>query len=158
MPESVVKLVNDWGKKYQKTERKESIEFRNINKEKYAWDNDEYEDDQLVIENDRKHAGPPAEFPGIDIDNEDDSPAMELLEDTDKERVLAAAKETGISTRGTNIEGLTTAVDLIDNSSDIDNESEAPSLVDPDLSDDKDSDNDDDDDAGDDDQQLTISQ
>ena len=44
MPASVVKLVNDWGKKYQKTERKELIEFRNRNKEKYSWDNDEYED------------------------------------------------------------------------------------------------------------------
>ena len=36
MPDSVVKLVNDWGKKCQKTERKESIKFRNRNKEKYA--------------------------------------------------------------------------------------------------------------------------
>ena len=29
MPDSVIKLVNDWGKKYQKSERKESSEFRN---------------------------------------------------------------------------------------------------------------------------------
>ena len=85
MPDSVVKLVNDWGKKYQKAEQKESIEFRNRNKEIYAWDNDKYEDDQLVIENDHTLAGTPAEFPGIDIDNEDDGPAMELLDDTDEE-------------------------------------------------------------------------
>ena len=85
IPESFVKLVNDWGNKYQKTERKESIEFRNRNKEKYAWDNDKYEDDQLVTENDRTHTGIPAEFPGIDIDNKDDGSVMELLDDTDKE-------------------------------------------------------------------------
>ena len=50
-------------------------------------------------------------------------------------------------TTGMNIEGVTTAVNLIDDNSDSDDESEAPSLEDPDLSDDKDSDNDD---AGDD--------
>ena len=54
----------------------------------------------------------------------------------------------GLSTRGTGIEGITTAVDLVDNNnSDSDNKSETPSLVDLDLSDDKDSDGDDDDDA-----------
>ena len=150
MPASVVKLVNDWGKKYQKTERKESIEFRNRNKEKYSWDNDEYEDDQPVIENDHVYAGIPAEFPGIDIDNEDDGPGMELLEETDEERVLAASRETGITTRGMNIEGVTTAVDLIDDddNSDSNDESEPPSLEDPDSSNDEDSDDEDDDDAG----------
>ena len=39
----------------------------------------------MVIENDHTHAGTPAEFTGIDIDIEDDGPAMELLDDTDKE-------------------------------------------------------------------------
>ena len=92
-------IVNDWGKKYQKTEIKESIEFSSRNKEKYAWDNAKYEDDQLLIENDHTHTGTPADFPGIDIDNEDAGSAMYLLDDTDKERVLAAAKDTGITTR-----------------------------------------------------------
>merc|ERR1712086_524319 len=78
-------------------------------------------------------------------DNEDDGPAMELLDDTDEEQVLAASKETGITTRGMDIEGVTTAVDLIDDgdNSDSDDESEPPSLEDPDSSDDEDSDNDD---------------
>ena len=148
MPDSVVELVNDWGKRYQKTERKESIKFRNRNKEKYTWDNNEYEDDQMVIENDCAHAGTPEEFPGIDIDNEDDRPAIELLDDTDEECVLMAAKEAGISTQCTDIEGVTTAIDLVDkNNSDSDDESEIQSLIDPDSSDDKDSDENNDDDA-----------
>ena len=132
------------GPRHIKNERKESIEFRNRNKEKYAWDNDEYDDDQMVIENDRMHAGTLVEFPGIDIDNEDDGQVIELLDDTDEERVLVASKETGISTQGTDIEGATTAVDLVDdNNRESDNESETQSLVDPDSSDDKDSDNND---------------
>ena len=73
--------MNDWDNKYQENERKESIEFRNRNKEKYAWGNDEYEDDNVIIENDRTHVGIPANFPGIDINNEDDRPAIELLND-----------------------------------------------------------------------------
>ena len=56
----------------------------NSNREKYASDNDNYEDDHMVIQNDRTHAGTPAEFPRINIDNKDDGPVMELLEDTDK--------------------------------------------------------------------------
>ena len=59
----------------KKTERKESIEFRNRIKEKYSWDDDEYEDDQPVIANDHAYEGIPAEFLGIDIDSEDDGPA-----------------------------------------------------------------------------------
>ena len=96
------------------------------------------------------YEGPPAKFPGIDIDNEDDGPAMELLDDTDKEQVLAASKETGITTRGMDIEGVTTAVNLIDegDNSDSDDESESPSLEDPDSSDGKDIDKDDDNDGG----------
>ena len=39
---------------------------------------------------------------------------LNCLEDTDEERVLRAAKETGILTQGTNIEGVETVVDLID--------------------------------------------
>ena len=101
----------------------------------------------MITENDRTHAGIPAEFPGIDINNEDNRPTIELLDDTVEERVLMAAKETGISTRGTDM-GVTTVVDLIDdNNSDSNNESETPSLVDPDLSDEEDSDDDDDDNA-----------
>ena len=68
---------------YQKTERKDSVKFRNRNKEKYTWDNGKYEDDQVIIEHDRSHAGTPAEFPDTDIANKDDRPAIELLNDTD---------------------------------------------------------------------------
>jgi hypothetical protein len=94
-----------------------------------------------------QHEGTQSEFPGIDTNTEYDRPAIKLLTDTDEERVLMSAKETGISTRD-DIEELTTAVDLIDNNnSDDSDESETPSLMDPDLSDDEDSDNDDDEDA-----------
>jgi hypothetical protein len=43
-----------------KTDRKELIDFRNINKEKYMWDNNEYDNDAMGIKNDRRHAGTPA--------------------------------------------------------------------------------------------------
>ena len=68
----------------KKTERKESIEFRNRNKEKYVWDNNKYKDNNMFIENDRHQAETPVEFSGIDIDNKDNRPSIELLSDTDK--------------------------------------------------------------------------
>ena len=150
MPDSVVKLVNDWGEKYQKVERKESLEFRNRNKEKYAWDNDEYVDDDGDEGIDQRHASTAAEFPGIDLGHEDDGPAIELLGETDEERVRQAARETGISERSANYEGVTTAVDLVDDdgSEDDDDGSEAPSLIYPESSDDEDSDDDDEGDEG----------
>ena len=113
---------------------------------KYAWDNDKYNNDEIVIENDHCHAGTPAEFPGININNEDDGPTIELFDNTDEERVLLAANKTGIFTRGTNSEGVTTVVDLIDdyesNGRD-DNESNIPSLIDIYSSDDADDDHND---------------
>ena len=47
------------------SKRKESIEFRNRNREKCARDNVEYEDDKLVIKNDQTYAGTPEKFPWI---------------------------------------------------------------------------------------------
>jgi hypothetical protein len=75
---------------------------------------------------------------------------IELLDNTDEERELMTAKETGILTRGTNIEGVTTAVNLIDDyKSDGDNdESNTPTLMDLDLSYGEDDNNNDNDDTG----------
>ena len=97
MPDSVMKLLNDWGKKYQKPERKESLEFRNQNKEPCVWDKDEYNNGMIVIENNPQHAGTLLEFPRIDINDTDNGPVIELPEDTDEVCVLQAGKETGIS-------------------------------------------------------------
>jgi hypothetical protein len=68
-----------------------------------------------------------------------------LFQETDQERDQQAARETGISTRGVNIEGVMTAVNLIDksNSDSDDNIRNALNLMDPDSSDNEDNGNDD---------------
>ena len=48
------------------------------------WDNNKYKDNNMFIENDRHQAETPVEFSGIDIDNKDNRPSIELLSDTDK--------------------------------------------------------------------------
>ena len=44
IPDRVIKMVDAWGKRYQKEERENKVEFLNHQKLKYDWDNDELPD------------------------------------------------------------------------------------------------------------------
>ena len=48
------------------------------------WDNNEYDDNVIVIKDNPKHTGTPADFPYTNIGNEDAGPGIELLKDTDE--------------------------------------------------------------------------
>ena len=50
IPDRVIGLVDTWGKRYQKEERENKIEFLNRQKLKYDWDNDELMDKGLVAD------------------------------------------------------------------------------------------------------------
>ncbi len=50
LPTRVIDLVNTWGLRYQKEEKKDKLEFLNCQKLKYDWDNDELEYTEGIVE------------------------------------------------------------------------------------------------------------
>ena len=69
MPDRVINLVNAWGRRYQKEEQMNKMEFLNRKKLKFDWDNDELNETDVLLSN-SVHDSTPAQFPGIELKNE----------------------------------------------------------------------------------------
>ncbi|KAL7536101.1 hypothetical protein ACHAXR_010695 [Thalassiosira sp. AJA248-18] len=115
MPDNVIKLVNAWGKRYQKTTSKSLMTFRNRNKQPFDWENDELNDADDVIEVTRADESVSANFPGIQLERESDvdtSAAVEaVLPPSMEEEAQAAAPNSGVVNRAnTPIPGVSSAV------------------------------------------------
>ena len=89
MPDSVVKLVNDWGKHSQKEHQKNTLEFLSRLQNKFDWDNSSYDDNEgLISDTSHTHTDIPAELPGIDMASGEDNDVVIF---TDTENHVAAA-------------------------------------------------------------------
>ena len=42
MPDSVIKIINDWGKSQKNADFKDKLEFWDRLKQKYSWENDDF--------------------------------------------------------------------------------------------------------------------
>ena len=65
LPTRVIELVNVWGRRYQKEDKKDKLELLNCQKLKYNWDNDELYYTEGIVEN-PKNENFLAQFPGIE--------------------------------------------------------------------------------------------
>ena len=67
VPSRIIETVNKWGRKFQKETRINKIDFINRHQNKYAWDNDNLDDNgNALVE---ANVPPPhlaAEMPGVD--------------------------------------------------------------------------------------------
>jgi hypothetical protein len=70
MPDRVIIVIEDWGRRHQKEDRAKTIEFLNRKRQQYDWENDDLKDNEGLIEPDFAHPNIPAEFPGIDLESE----------------------------------------------------------------------------------------
>ena len=71
VPDRVIVLVNKWGKRFQRESQRHKLEFLNRHKDKYAWDNDDLEDnDMTLVEYEIPHPSIAAEIPGVDLASE----------------------------------------------------------------------------------------
>ena len=78
MPDNVIKVVDAWGKRYQKEKRKNLLTFRDRNKQAFSWENEELDDHGIPpvaasVENQlsRSQSGP-ALMPGIALESDND--------------------------------------------------------------------------------------
>ena len=123
MPDSFIAEVNKWGLRSKRDKAARKLEFLNRRKEKFDWDNDETEADDLV-EDEVIYPEIPAEFPGLLFDRGVSDDVVEVEPElSDAQLALAAAVNADI------VEVNTTGV---------------PSLIDEVIIDDDDDENDDD--------------
>ena len=91
------------GKRYRKSSNNGMIVFLNRLKERFAWDNDEYE---IPVE-DSPHPDIPTEFPGVILDMEDVvEPLSELLDETAEEEMRRVSETTGVPAHGAGTTGV----------------------------------------------------
>ena len=93
IPDSAIKQVDAWGKKYQAEEKKNKLEFLNRKKLQNDWDNDKLEEPEGATE-ELAHPDLSAEFPGIEqeVELEDGgTAAMTILEGSTKQEAHDAA-------------------------------------------------------------------
>ena len=69
MPDHVIDQVDTMGKRFQKENRENKLEFLNRQKLKFDWDNDELEVNKN-LEIARIHPKIPANFPGIELERD----------------------------------------------------------------------------------------
>ena len=69
LPTRIIELVNAWGRRYQKEDKKDKLEFLNRQRLKYDWDNDELEYNERIVD-DSGNVDFPAQFLGIELDQE----------------------------------------------------------------------------------------
>jgi hypothetical protein len=93
IPDSFVKQVDAWGKKYQAEEKKNKLKFLNRKKLQYDWDNNELEEPEGATE-ELAHPDLSAEFSGIEqeVELEDGgTAAMTILKASTEQEAHDAA-------------------------------------------------------------------
>ncbi len=69
MPDRVIAIIKDWGRRHQKEDKASTLKFLNQKQQKYDWDNNDLEYNKGLIGPDIAHPDIPAEFPGIDLES-----------------------------------------------------------------------------------------
>ena len=67
MPDSVIQVINDWGKSQKNTDFKNKLEFRDRMKNKYEWENEDLDSEDGRVEEElvSPFTHIPAEIPGV---------------------------------------------------------------------------------------------
>ena len=111
MPDSVVKLVNDWGKRSQKEHQKNKLELFNRLQKQIDWDNSEYDDNKgLVSDTSDTHPDIPEELPGIDMASGEDNDVV-VFPETDHQVVADDEANAVIGSAPVKTPGVDTVVD-----------------------------------------------
>ena len=97
MPDRVIKLVDKWGKQYQKTPRQELLTFRDREGKPFSWENEDLHQD-VTDDKPIKHACElPAEMPGIElVDDADDQVVQSILPPSDDQLAHEAEQKAGL--------------------------------------------------------------
>ncbi len=115
MPDRVITVVEDWGRRHIKENNSTKLKFLNQIRQQYDWDNEDLEYNKGLIKPDNAHPNIPAEFPGIHLDSEQPihHHAVKIIEQSDKERIHAVQQNTSLDNPPTKTTGVSTAVDQL---------------------------------------------
>ena len=91
MPDRVITVIEDWGRRHQKEDKAKTVEFLNRKRQQYDWDNAALGYNEGLIESDIAHPDIPAEFPGIDLKSKQPRhhQVLKIIEESDNKRIYA---------------------------------------------------------------------
>jgi hypothetical protein len=115
MPDRVITMVDDWGRRHCRGDKKKSLTFLNQKRQLYDWDNDNLEDDKGLVDPDITHPDLPAKVPGINLESEQPHhhQVVEVIEKSDEEQVYAAQRNASLDDLPYKTTGVSTAVDEV---------------------------------------------
>ena len=97
MPDNVIKLVNAWGRRYQKVAKKDLLTFLNRNKQPFDWENEDlHQDDAINQPLIRAKHLTPANMPEIELERDMVSDTVVVEEETAEQEAADAAKNSQI--------------------------------------------------------------
>jgi len=129
MPDSFIAEVNKWGLRSKRDKAARKLEFLNRRKEKFDWDNDETEADDLVEDVVIYPGEIPAEFPGLLFDRGVSNDVVEMEPElSDAQLALAAAINADIVE--VNTTGVPSLIDEVIIDDDDDDDGHYPLLLD----------------------------
>jgi hypothetical protein len=92
MPDRVINIVDDWGRRHQQEDKTKTLAFLNRKQQQYNWDNDDLKDNKGLVALDIAHPNIPAKFPGVDLESEQPQhhQVVEIIEESKEECIYAA--------------------------------------------------------------------
>jgi hypothetical protein len=115
MPDQVITVVEDWGRRHQKEDKKKSLTFLNRKRQLYDWDNNDLEDNKGLVDPDITHPNLPAKFPGINLKSKQPHhhQVVKVIEESDNEQVYTAQCNASLDDLPCKTTGVSTAVDEV---------------------------------------------
>ncbi len=115
MPDRVIAMVEDWGRRHQKEDKKQALTFLNWKKKLYDWDNDNLKDDKGLVESDIAHPDLPTKFPGINLESEQPHhhQVVEVIEESANKHIYAVQCNVSLDDLPCRTTGVSTAVDEV---------------------------------------------
>jgi len=99
MPDKVITKVNQWGSRTKREQFGMKTQFLNRKQKAFDWDNEDSEEEDNLIEQVITHPEIPAEFPGVELEEEQvQDLIIDITEATEAEEATAAAINANIDT------------------------------------------------------------
>ncbi len=115
MLDRVIDVVEDWGRRHQKEDKKQALTFLNQKKKLYDWDNDDLKDNEGLVESDIAHPDLPAKFPGINLESEQPHhhQVVKVIEESNNERIYAGQRNSSLDDLPCRTTGVSTTIDKV---------------------------------------------
>jgi hypothetical protein len=115
MPDRVIKIIDDWGRRHQQEDKAKTLEFLNHKQQQYNWDDDDLKDNKGLVELDIAHPNIPAKFSDVNLELEQpqDHQVVEIIEESKDKHIYAAQCNVSLDDLSQQNAGVSTAINKV---------------------------------------------